>query len=658
MTSYNKLNGTHCNENRWLLDTLLRKEWKHEGLVMSDWYGTYSVSESINAGANLEMPGPARWRSQELVGHLINAHKIDKRQIDKLATELLKWVQDLTKLNESLVYAPPKKEETRNEQAKDAKLIRKVGTEGMVLLKNDDAVLPLGGKKKIAVIGPNAKAKVLTGGGSAQLRSAWSQTPWDGLVANKPKDVELDYSLGAFTAKFLPIFGEDFTCLDGTPGFDLNHYAVVDGKQAAQPTVVDKFDVSDMFMADFYHPDLGSEWYSEVKALFTAPIDGEYEFGLAVTGQAWLWVDDKLVVDNSRNQKKGSSYFGNGTEEVKGTIKVEKGKKYTVRVLHDSRSPPDEASGETTPFNITGCRIGAFPVYHPDQAIEDAVALAKSSDVAVIIAGLNADWESEGYDRPNLSLPLRSDELIARVAEANPDTVVVIQAGSAVSMPWVDKVKGVVQAWYGGNETGNAIADIVYGHVNPSGRLPVTFPKREVDIAANLNYKSARTKIYYEEGIWVGYKHHNARGIAPLFPFGHGLSYTTFDYSDLKISGPTGSTADDWNLKASVKVTNTGKVAGSHSVHFYTCPPEESSTSLTHPSHTLQAFAKVKDLAPGKSKTVEVTLDKYAISHWDEGYQTWRAELGEWAVKIGVDAQTLWGEAKFSIDKELEWNGL
>lgn len=326
MTSYNKLNGTHCNENKWLLDTLLRKEWKHEGLVMSDWYGTYSVSESINAGANLEMPGPARWRSQELVGHLINAHKIDKRQIDKLATELLKWVQDLAKLNESLVYAPPKKEETRNEQAKDAKLIRKVGTEGMVLLKNDDAVLPLGGKKKVAVIGPNAKAKVLTGGGSAQLRSAWSQTPWDGLVANKPKDVELDYSLGAFTAKFLPIFGEDFTCLDGTPGFDLNHYAVVDGKQAAQPTVVDKFDVSDMFMADFYHPDLGSEWYSEVKALFTAPIDGEYEFGLAVTGQAWLWVDDKLVVDNSKNQKKGSSYFGNGTEEVKGKVKVEKGK--------------------------------------------------------------------------------------------------------------------------------------------------------------------------------------------------------------------------------------------------------------------------------------------------------------------------------------------
>jgi beta-glucosidase len=249
-------------------------------------------------------------------------------------------------------------------------------------------------------------------------------------------------------------------------------------------------------------------------------------------------------------------------------------------------------------------------VYHPDQAIEDAVALAKSSDVAVIIAGLNADWESEGYDRPNLSLPLRSDELIARVAEANPNTVVVIQAGSAVSMPWVDKVKGVVQAWYGGNETGNAIADIVYGNVNPSGRLPVTFPKREVDIAANLNYKSARTKIYYEEGIWVGYKHHNARGIEPLFPFGHGLSYTTFDYADLKISGPTGSTADEWKLKASVKVTNTGKVAGSHSVHFYTCPPEETSTSLTHPSHTLQAFAKVKDLAPGKSKTVDVTLDK------------------------------------------------
>lgn len=281
-------------------------------------------------------------------------------------------------------------------------------------------------------------------------------------------------------------------------------------------------------------------------------------------------------------------------------------------MLHDSRKPGEAESGQVTPFSVKGIRLGAFPVFSPDQAIEDAVALAKSSDKAVIVAGLNSDWESEGYDRPNLLLPLRQNELISRVAEAQPNTIVVIQAGSAVSMPWIEKVAGVVFAWYGGNETGNAIADIVYGKVNPSGRLPISLPVREEDIAANLNYKSAHTKIHYEEGIWVGYKNHNARKIAPLFPFGHGLSYTNFEYSDLKITSRPADNAspDDWKLKVAVTVTNTGKIAGSHSVHFYTSPPKPTATSLTHPAHSLQAFEKIYDLAPGAKKTVEVTLDK------------------------------------------------
>lgn len=181
-------------------------------------------------------------------------------------------------------------------------------------------------------------------------------------------------------------------------------------------------------------------------------------------------------------------------------------------------------------------------------------------------------------------------------------------------MPWIDKVKAVVYAWYGGNECGNAIADIVYGKVNPSGRLPVTFPKREEDIAAALNYKSARTKIYYDEGIWVGYKHHNARSIPPLFPFGHGLSYTSFEYSDLTITSPPPTTdkADEWKIKVKVTVTNSGKIAGSHSVHFYTCPPTETATGLKHPQWALQAFEKVYDLQPGKSEVVEVELEKCA----------------------------------------------
>ena len=326
MTSYNKLNGLHCSENKGLLEGILRGEWGHQGLIMSDWYGTYSVSEAINAGLDLEMPGPAQWRANALVAKMLSAHKIDPRQIDKLAISVLQWVQKLAKANEKLVYAAPSKEKTRTEaQAEDAKILRKVGAEGIVLLKNESELLPIK-DKKVAVIGPNVKARVLTGGGSARLKSAWSVSPWEGLVANKPSNVHLDYAYGCHGAKYIQILDENFTCEDGSPGVDLVHFAIVDGKQADKPAVFDKTDNSDIFLADFFHPDLGSEYFTEVRAVFTSPITGEYEFGVTITGQAWLYIDDEEVVENSKNQVRGEAFFNCGTVERKGIVKVEKGK--------------------------------------------------------------------------------------------------------------------------------------------------------------------------------------------------------------------------------------------------------------------------------------------------------------------------------------------
>lgn len=280
--------------------------------------------------------------------------------------------------------------------------------------------------------------------------------------------------------------------------------------------------------------------------------------------------------------------------------------------MHDTRRPFNVRYLVSSGLRYDGIRIGAQPAYDADQAILDAVALAKEVDTVVLSIGLNQDWESEGDDRPTLHLPMRSDELVHMVAEANPNTIVVIQGGSAVAMPWLDKVKGVVQAWYGGCEAGTGIADIVYGYVNPSGRLPLTFPKRNLDNPAALSFKSFNGKTYYEEGIWVGYRHYNARRIEPLFPFGFGLSYTTFDYEGLKVTSVSskGTKAEDWRLRAKVTVKNTGSSTGSHSVHFYLSPPPETPTGLKHPEYTLQAFAKVHDLAPGASQAVEVEMNK------------------------------------------------
>jgi beta-glucosidase len=293
---------------------------------MSDWFGTYSVSSAINAGLSLEMPGPAVWRSPRLIGALISAHKIAPEALDARAAEVVGWVQRMAKLNPALAHFGPKEERTRDEaRDQDAAHLRRLAGEGIVLLKNEDSLLPLRGK--VAVIGPNAKAAVITGGGSAQLRPAWAVSPWDGLVAGStPSDVELSYSLGCVGAKFLPLLDEHFTSQDGRKGFDLNYYAINGDKIAETPTVRDWFDLSNMFLGDFHHPDLGKHFVTELVAQFTAPISGMYEFGAVVTGQGWVYVDDELVVDNSKNQVMGESFFNNGTVEVRGAVHVEEGK--------------------------------------------------------------------------------------------------------------------------------------------------------------------------------------------------------------------------------------------------------------------------------------------------------------------------------------------
>ncbi|EEU33850.1 glycoside hydrolase family 3 [Fusarium vanettenii 77-13-4] len=644
MTSYNKLNGTHCSENEWLLKDVLRDEWGFDGLVMSDWMGTYSVAEAINAGLDLEMPGKPRWRQPQLVRQSINSHKIRPETLDERVITLLRWVQKLAILNPDMVYDSDDFVEwtRKDDQEVDAALVRRIGSEGIVLLKNEASA-------------------VITGGGSARLRPAWSVTPWQGLIGNKPNDVELSYALGCKGSKFLPVFGEEFTSMDGvTQGFDMLHYAIVNGKQASKPACSEVWKNSDIMLADFTHPDLGDDYFTEIRAMFTAPITGDWEFEVSVTGQAWVYLDGELVADLSKEQKRTSSFFGNGGNGTIITVSVTKGQVYTFRLLHDSRKPPLAPGQDSQPLQLIGMKLGSFPAIDEDQTIDEAVELAKSSDFAVLVVGLDQDWESESYDRPNLSLPLRLNDLVRRVATeaSRTKTAVVLQTGSAVSMPWLGDIDSVLWPWYGGNEAGNAIADIVYGKVNPSGRLPITLPKRELDIAANLNFRSARTRTYYEEGIWVGYRHFNARGIEPMYPFGHGLSYTDFEYSQMAITPSKSTSPSSWRIKVSVKVTNTGDVAGAHSVHFYTSPPPPTSNSLTHPEVTLQAFTKTGVLLPGKSETVTVEMDKYAVSHWDELSSLWRAEPGQWYVKIGKNAQDMCLEDPFTVDAGFNWKGI
>jgi len=272
----------------------------------------------------------------------------------------------------------------------------------------------------------------------------------------------------------------------------------------------------------------------------------------------------------------------------------------------------------------------------------------------IFIAGLSAEWESEGFDRPSLQLPGQQDEVIARVAEANPNTVVCIQAGSAVSMPWVGDVNGLLQTWYSGNEVGNAIADVIYGKVNPCGRLPLTLPVRMEDVPSYLSLRSENGKIHYREDLFVGYKHYQARHVKPMFSFGYGLSYSRFSLSNVNIIGAA-ITADSVALKVSITVKNDGQVTGSEVVQLYVAYPE---TGVTHPVLQLKGFVKAHNIAPGTSKKVSIELDKYAMSFWDSPQNAWRVAAGTYKIHIGFNCDNLVWMDDFEVKKGFLWTGL
>ena len=265
----------------------------------------------------------------------------------------------------------------------------------------------------------------------------------------------------------------------------------------------------------------------------------------------------------------------------------------------------------------------------------EAVSLAQRSDVAIVVAGLTNEWESEGFDRINMELPGEQNELIQRVAAANPNTIVVLNTGSPVTMPWVHEVAAILEQWYNSQECGNALADVLFGDVNPSGKLPTTFPARYEDNPAAINYPGENGKVLYGEGLFVGYRYYDAKKVEPLFPFGHGLSYTTFEYSNLKLS--TDHFAEQDGLDVSLNVSNTGKRAGQEIVQLYV---HDLQSNLVRPEKELKAFCKVA-LAAGETKTVSFHLDKEAFWYYDPAKGGWIVEPGEFEIIVGASSRDL-----------------
>ena len=287
-----------------------------------------------------------------------------------------------------------------------------------------------------------------------------------------------------------------------------------------------------------------------------------------------------------------------------------------------------------------------------DQAIEDAIAEAAASDVAVLFVGRDGEWDTEGLDLPDMRLPGRQEELIERVTAANPNTVVVLQTGGPVEMPWLDKVRGVLQVWYPGQELGHAVADLLFGDAEPGGRLPQTFPKQLADNSAITGdpaiYPGQNGHVRYAEGVFVGYRHHDSRGVEPLFPFGFGLGYTRFAWSEARASaqdmGADGITVE-------VDVTNIGDRRGSDVVQIYVKPL---SSAIERPEKELRAFAKL-ELEAGETGTARLTIKPRDLSYFDVEARAFRAEAGDYEVLIAASATDI--RSRIAIRNPADWLG-
>ena len=487
MNSYNKLNGTYLCENKEMLSDILRDEWGFDGYVMTDWGAMNERVEALKAGCNLEMPASGGKTDKEIVD-AVRSGELDEAVLDQRCEEFLNII---------FRYMENRDANAVFDREKDHGKARHIEEECIVLLKNEDIILPLSPEQKTAFIGKYAAAPRFQGGGSSHINSFKTESALDALDA-----------------------------ADGI--------------------------------------------------------------------------------------KKENIVYAQGYDDLEDKT--------------------DEA------------------------LLREAAEAAKSAETAVIFAGLPDSFESEGYDRTHMQMPQCQITLIEEVAKVQPNTVVVLHNGTPVEMPWIDKVKAVVEVYLGGQAVGGATVNVLYGNTNPSGHLAETFPIRVQDTPCYFTYGGEHDKSVYSEGVFVGYRYYASKEMNVLFPFGHGLSYTTFSYSNLTVEKKR--IRESETLRVSVDVTNTGNRFGKEVVQLYVAPKN---STVIRPVRELRAFEKT-GIAPGETKTVTFLLDSRAYAYWSTEIHGWHVESGEYEIQIGKNAQdivlsrTVYVESEHTIPKVFTLN--
>ncbi|MDE3175452.1 MAG: glycoside hydrolase family 3 C-terminal domain-containing protein [Pseudomonadota bacterium] len=619
MTSYNRLEGTYVSERAELVNGVLKREWGFDGVAMSDWFGTQSTVEALAGGLDLEMPGPPRHRGDKLLAACRDG-RVDPAALREAALRMLRLIDRVGAFANPTI-APERADDRPEVRA----LIRRAGAEGVVLLKNDGA-LPLAPKPgaTLAVIGPNARTAQIMGGGSAQLNPHYRVAPLEALRAALPDTVSLPYELGAVNHRLDALY-------EGEVEIEYFHGRAFEGAPVHSARGGEGIFMFFGLATPGFAP---TDFSARMRSTFVAPASGDYEFGLVASGSARLLIDGEVVID-AWAFKPGKEYFNSACDEARGVRALQAGRAYEI-VVEYAALPAMPGLG------VTVLRLGMSLVLD-DAAIARAVAIAKTADAALLFVGLTGEWDGEGMDRPDIDLPHRQNELVARVAAVNRNTIVVLQSGSPVTMPWLAEVAAVLQAWYPGQEAGNCIADVLLGKAEPGGRLPQTWPLRLEDDPTFINYPGERGHVRYGEGVFIGYRYYEKKKIAPLFPFGYGLSYTRFEAGALTLSAD--SLAPGGTLTASINITNVGERAGSTVVQFYLA---DEVASVARPIKELAGFVRLR-LAPGETRRASVNIDMRALAFFDVAAKAWMAEAGGFTVLAGFSSADIASRARFTL---------
>jgi len=628
MTSYNLVNGTYASQNDYLINKILKGEWNFKGIVMSDWTSTYDGVAAANGGLDLEMPS-GRAMCRDTLLPAIKDGRLSEKTIDDKIRRILREYErfgyfENPDISKGFIL--------------DSDAVRAAALDdargGIVLLKNEQNILPLQSNsvKKIALIGPNGDPAVTGGGGSSLVWPLYPISLYNALRRIAPIGVSVAFESGMYETDLLPseyyARSKFYTMIDGKkmPGLKIEYYS----KRWPQGKP-DKEQYADN--SNLVFNNVPSEIYkgffsTNCSGLLRVEKSGRYRFIVSADVGFTLFVNDSAIADS----------WGDIKESVHSAMfQLEAGKEYKI-ALHTVHFHPDDI-----------VRLG----YETEESVKQKVKekyrqarqLAGNSDLVILSVGFNNETEKEDRDR-TFALPENQQLLIEGILETKKDIIVILNAGGNVDMNrWLPQTKGLIHAWYPGQEGNLAVAEILFGKTNPSGKLPVSFEKCWEDNAAYKSYydDDGDGHVKFKEGIFLGYRHFDQNNIETQFPFGFGLSYTTFEYSGLTIGKEQYKTVEPVEIRLTMK--NTGKMDGAEVVELYMNDPV---SSFPRPPKELKAFSKVR-LRAGESKEVKFTLNENAFHFYNPDEKKWIVEPGEFNILIGSSSKDIRLKKKIMI---------